>query len=78
VADGINLGGGPRVAHLLDVARTARVSSGHDPSSFIVTVSSDLRGATLRRLGELEVDRIVVFIGPPFADQARQLARIRS
>jgi alkanesulfonate monooxygenase SsuD/methylene tetrahydromethanopterin reductase-like flavin-dependent oxidoreductase (luciferase family) len=77
VADGVNLPGGPGLARLLEVARTARKLSGRDPSSFIVTVSSDLRASTLQRLGELAVDRVVVFVRAPFAESARRLATSR-
>jgi alkanesulfonate monooxygenase SsuD/methylene tetrahydromethanopterin reductase-like flavin-dependent oxidoreductase (luciferase family) len=78
IADGVNLPGGPSLAHLLGVARAARVASGRDPSTFVVTVSSGLHAAALRRMEELEVDRVVVFTGAPFAEQVRQLAASRS
>jgi alkanesulfonate monooxygenase SsuD/methylene tetrahydromethanopterin reductase-like flavin-dependent oxidoreductase (luciferase family) len=74
VADGINLPGGPTLIRLLAVARTARASSGRDPSPFIVTVSSDLSAASRRQLEALGVDRAVAFVRPPFADQVRRLA----
>jgi alkanesulfonate monooxygenase SsuD/methylene tetrahydromethanopterin reductase-like flavin-dependent oxidoreductase (luciferase family) len=79
VADGINLGGGgPRLARLLEVAREARAASGRDPSSFVVTVSSDLHAAGLARLEDLHVDRVVTFVGAPFAGGARRLAAGRN
>jgi len=78
MADGINLGGGPRLERLLDVAREAREASGRDPSSFIVTVSSDLRPQGLERLGGLGVDRVVSFVSPPFQAQVRRLAAARA
>ena len=74
VADGINLGGGPGLARLLEVARAARESSGGDPSTFVVTVSSDPGPSALRRLEELRVDRVVAFVGVPAADRIRRLA----
>ena len=77
VADGINLPGGPGVAGLLEIARRARAGSGRDPSSFVVTVSSDLSPRALERLEALDVDRVVAFVGPPFAAQARRLAGSR-
>jgi alkanesulfonate monooxygenase SsuD/methylene tetrahydromethanopterin reductase-like flavin-dependent oxidoreductase (luciferase family) len=73
-ADGITLPVGPGLAQLLAVARTARVSAGRDPSSFIVTVSSDLRSPALMQLEELSVNRVVVFVGAPLADSVRRLA----
>ena len=77
VADGINLPDGPRLAPLLALAREARTASGRDPSTFVVTVSSDLRPSTLERLEALGVDRVVVFSGAPFAENARRLAGTR-
>lgn len=74
VADGINLPDGPRLSPLLAVAREARTASGRDPSTLVVTVSSDLRPSTLERLEALGVDRVVVFSGAPFAENARRLA----
>jgi alkanesulfonate monooxygenase SsuD/methylene tetrahydromethanopterin reductase-like flavin-dependent oxidoreductase (luciferase family) len=71
VADGINLPGGPGLARLLDVARAARASSGRDPSSFIVTVSSSLKARA--QLEDLGVDRAVVFVPSPFAERVRAM-----
>ena len=78
IADGVNLPGGPRLAHLLEVARAARAASEREPSAFVVTVSSGLHAAALKRMEELEVDRVVVFVEPPFAEQVRRLAASRS
>jgi alkanesulfonate monooxygenase SsuD/methylene tetrahydromethanopterin reductase-like flavin-dependent oxidoreductase (luciferase family) len=77
VADGVNLSGGPGLTRLLDVARTARVSAGRDPLSFVVTVSSDLSSRSLQQLQELEVDRAVAFVNRPFADHVRRFAASR-
>jgi alkanesulfonate monooxygenase SsuD/methylene tetrahydromethanopterin reductase-like flavin-dependent oxidoreductase (luciferase family) len=74
VADGVNLPGGSGLARLLSQARSARLSAGRDPASFVVTVSSDLGAASLDRLSELQVDRVVTFISAPLAARARQLA----
>jgi alkanesulfonate monooxygenase SsuD/methylene tetrahydromethanopterin reductase-like flavin-dependent oxidoreductase (luciferase family) len=77
MADGINVGGGPGLERLLDIARTARVAAGGDAATFIVTVSSDLRAATLSKLERLDVHRVVVFVRAPFAENARRLAETR-
>ena len=74
VADGVNLPGGPGLARLLASARTARAASGGDPSTFVVVVSSGLHAAALKRLEELEVDRVVAFVEAPFADHVHRLA----
>jgi alkanesulfonate monooxygenase SsuD/methylene tetrahydromethanopterin reductase-like flavin-dependent oxidoreductase (luciferase family) len=77
VADGVNLPGGARVANLLEVARSARSAAGRDGAPFLVTVSSDLRARSLSQLEALGVDRAVVFVGGPFSEGVRRLARSR-
>jgi alkanesulfonate monooxygenase SsuD/methylene tetrahydromethanopterin reductase-like flavin-dependent oxidoreductase (luciferase family) len=77
VGDGVNLPGGPRVGGLLEIARRARAAAGAGPSPFVVTVSSDLSARALGRLEALDVDRVVVFVGPPLTDQVRRLAASR-
>jgi alkanesulfonate monooxygenase SsuD/methylene tetrahydromethanopterin reductase-like flavin-dependent oxidoreductase (luciferase family) len=77
IGDGVNLPSGPGLAHLLAVARAARASSGLDPSSFIVTVSSSLSTRALEQAVGLGVDRIVVFVRPPFATAVGQVAKQR-
>jgi alkanesulfonate monooxygenase SsuD/methylene tetrahydromethanopterin reductase-like flavin-dependent oxidoreductase (luciferase family) len=78
VADGVNLPGGAGLPRLLEVTQEARATAGRDPSSFVVTVSSDLRAAALSRLETLGVQRAVVFVGAPFAERIRGLAARRS
>ena len=77
VADGINVPGGAAAGNLLDIARTARASTGRHDSPFVVTVSSDLRARSLQRLEELDVDRAVIFLGAPSAARVRELAAKR-
>jgi alkanesulfonate monooxygenase SsuD/methylene tetrahydromethanopterin reductase-like flavin-dependent oxidoreductase (luciferase family) len=74
VADGVNLPVGPGLVRLLDIARASRISSAGHSSAFVATVSSDLSAAARERLKELDVDRAVVFVRPPFANHARLLA----
>jgi alkanesulfonate monooxygenase SsuD/methylene tetrahydromethanopterin reductase-like flavin-dependent oxidoreductase (luciferase family) len=78
VADGVNLPDGPRLAHLLEVARKARTASGRDIQGFVVTVSSGLHRSALKRLEDLEVDRVIVFVEAPFTDHVRRLAASRN
>jgi alkanesulfonate monooxygenase SsuD/methylene tetrahydromethanopterin reductase-like flavin-dependent oxidoreductase (luciferase family) len=78
VGDGINLPGGPGLTHLVEVARAARAASGRDPSSLVVTVSSSLSARAVASLQQIGVDRAVVFVQRPFADQVRRLAAGRS
>ncbi len=77
IADGVNLPDGPRLARLLETARTARAASGGDLSAFVVTASARLHAPALKRLEALEVDRVVVFVEGPFAEQVRLLATSR-
>jgi alkanesulfonate monooxygenase SsuD/methylene tetrahydromethanopterin reductase-like flavin-dependent oxidoreductase (luciferase family) len=77
VADGINLPGGPGLSGLLEVARASRGGAGEDPSSFLVTVSTDLSAPALDRLGGLGVNRAIAFVRPPFAEQVRRLGARR-
>ena len=78
VGDGINLPDGPGLAHLVEVARAARSAAGRDPSSFVVTVSSQLGARAAAALEQIGVDRAVVFVQGPSADQVRRLAARRS
>ena len=77
VADGINLPGGPGLARLVGVARAARASSGRDPSSLVVTASSNLSAGALRGLEDIGVDRAVALVQEPFADHVRRLGASR-
>jgi alkanesulfonate monooxygenase SsuD/methylene tetrahydromethanopterin reductase-like flavin-dependent oxidoreductase (luciferase family) len=77
VADGINVPGGPGLPRLLEVAREARMSSGRDVASFVVTVSSDVTKPAIENLKALDVRRAVAFVRPPFAANARRLAARR-
>jgi len=74
VADGVNLPAGPGLGRLVEIARASRAASARHSSPFVVTVSSDLSAAARERLKELDVDRAVVFVTPPFASHVRGLA----
>jgi alkanesulfonate monooxygenase SsuD/methylene tetrahydromethanopterin reductase-like flavin-dependent oxidoreductase (luciferase family) len=73
VADGVNLPGGAGLGRLVSGAREARASSGRDPSSLLVTVSSELGARALGALEELGVDRAIAFVPAPYADRVRRL-----
>jgi alkanesulfonate monooxygenase SsuD/methylene tetrahydromethanopterin reductase-like flavin-dependent oxidoreductase (luciferase family) len=77
VADGINVGNGPGLDRLVQVARAARSSSGRDPSQLLITVSSALSESAVHRLHQLEIDRLVVFVRGPLADNVHRLAAVR-
>jgi hypothetical protein len=71
VADGVNLPAGPGLGRLVEMARASRAASARHSSPFVVTVSSDLSAAARERLKELDVDRAVVFVTPPFGGHVR-------
>jgi alkanesulfonate monooxygenase SsuD/methylene tetrahydromethanopterin reductase-like flavin-dependent oxidoreductase (luciferase family) len=78
IADGFVAPDGPAISHLIDVARSSHAEAGRDPSSLVVIVSSDLRPASLERLGALGVQRVVGYVGSPHADQVRRLVSQKS
>jgi alkanesulfonate monooxygenase SsuD/methylene tetrahydromethanopterin reductase-like flavin-dependent oxidoreductase (luciferase family) len=75
VGDGMNTPAGPRLGDLVGIARTAHAAAGRDPSAFIVTASARPSPRELERLGELGVDRAIVFVGPPYVDDVSRTAR---
>ncbi|MEX1008027.1 MAG: LLM class flavin-dependent oxidoreductase [Acidimicrobiia bacterium] len=78
VADGINTSG----ADLIARARSAHTGAGNPPGSFLVTTSASLssewldpHGARRAQLAALDVDRLVLFVRPPYTDAIRRHAR---
>lgn len=75
VGDGINVPAlHPRLRELVAIARGACAGAGRDPTRFLVTVYAALdkrwtdAGSTARaELAALGVDRLILFVGPPFA-----------
>lgn len=74
VADGLNTPDGPQLSRLLEVARSSRAEAGRDPSSLLVTVSSDLHPSSVERLDGLGVDRAVGLVRSPSAVEVQRLA----
>ena len=78
VGDGINVPAAhPALPALVDVAREAHAAAGRDPDAFLVTVYSAFEQSWLdagspprAELAALGVDRLILFLGPPF-DAAR-------
>ena len=68
IGDGLNTPAGPRLGSLVAVAREAHARSGRDPATFVVTASGRATPSELERLGALGVDRVIVFVAPPFPD----------
>ena len=72
LGDGINTPSGPDLPRLLDVAREARVASGRDPDTLLVTTSGSPTDDRLTRLG---VHRVITIVRPPYTDAVGHLAR---
>lgn len=78
VGDGINVPAlHPRLRELVEIARDVHADAGRAPARLLVTVYSEfddrwVRGDSPARaeLAALEVDRLILFLGPPF-DAAR-------
>jgi hypothetical protein len=67
----------PALRALVEVARDAHAAAGRDPAAFLVTVYSKLEPSWLdahspprAELADLGVDRLILFLDPPF-DAAR-------
>jgi alkanesulfonate monooxygenase SsuD/methylene tetrahydromethanopterin reductase-like flavin-dependent oxidoreductase (luciferase family) len=75
VGDGMNVPGGPSLERLITVARQAHAAAGHDPAGFVVTASSGGSPRERERLASVGVDRVVVYVHPPYADAVRRLAQ---
>jgi alkanesulfonate monooxygenase SsuD/methylene tetrahydromethanopterin reductase-like flavin-dependent oxidoreductase (luciferase family) len=68
VGDGMNAPGGPQLPPLIRIAREAHERGGRNPDDFIVTASGSASPRERERLAELGVDRVVVFVRPPYVD----------
>jgi len=74
VGDGINVPAlHPRLRELVAIARDACLDAGRDPTRFLVTVYSaleetwfDVDSPARAGLAALGVDRLILFLGPPF------------
>ncbi len=76
VGDGICIPAGPGLTELVAVARRARAQSGHDPEQFLVAVSLPSIPPSAQPWLELGVDRLIVYLAPPFERGVEQLAQI--
>jgi alkanesulfonate monooxygenase SsuD/methylene tetrahydromethanopterin reductase-like flavin-dependent oxidoreductase (luciferase family) len=77
VGDGICVPAGLNLAELVAVARRARAQSGRDPEQFLVTVSVPSVPQRAQTWVELGVDRLIVYMAPPFEEGVERLAKIR-
>jgi alkanesulfonate monooxygenase SsuD/methylene tetrahydromethanopterin reductase-like flavin-dependent oxidoreductase (luciferase family) len=77
-ADGVCVPVGPTMGELVAVARRACAHSGRDPEQLIVTASLASLPARTRSPVGPGVDRLVVYVSPPFDQGVAQLAQIVS
>jgi alkanesulfonate monooxygenase SsuD/methylene tetrahydromethanopterin reductase-like flavin-dependent oxidoreductase (luciferase family) len=75
LGDGINVPAGPGITRLVEIARQARDRAGRARNGFIVTASGQPSARERDRLAEAGVDRLIVFVPPPYVggvDRARR------
>jgi alkanesulfonate monooxygenase SsuD/methylene tetrahydromethanopterin reductase-like flavin-dependent oxidoreductase (luciferase family) len=77
VGDGICVSAGSNLLELVGVAREAHAQSGRDPEKFLVTVSLPSMPQSARQWIELGVDRLIVYVAPPFVEGIERVATIR-
>ncbi len=66
VGDGINTTSGPHLPELIRVAHDAHARAGREAERFVVTVSGQASGRERQRLEDLGVDRVIVYVAPPY------------
>jgi alkanesulfonate monooxygenase SsuD/methylene tetrahydromethanopterin reductase-like flavin-dependent oxidoreductase (luciferase family) len=74
MADGFNTPAGPRLGELVHLARDACAQSGRDPAEFVITASGGASARERARLEELGVDRVIVYIAPPYTTGVARVA----
>jgi alkanesulfonate monooxygenase SsuD/methylene tetrahydromethanopterin reductase-like flavin-dependent oxidoreductase (luciferase family) len=75
LGDGINLPAGPVMSRLIDVARDARARAGRAPEGFLVTTSGQPSAQERDALTRAGVDRLIVFVRPPYVDGIERARR---
>jgi alkanesulfonate monooxygenase SsuD/methylene tetrahydromethanopterin reductase-like flavin-dependent oxidoreductase (luciferase family) len=74
VGDGICVQANARLPELAAVAREAHSEAGRDPSQFLLVATLGSVPDQTRQWAELDVDRLIVYVPPPFAEGIRGLA----
>jgi alkanesulfonate monooxygenase SsuD/methylene tetrahydromethanopterin reductase-like flavin-dependent oxidoreductase (luciferase family) len=75
LGDGINLPAGPAMSRLIDLAREARARADRPPGGFVVTTSGQPSAHERDTLTKAGVDRLIVFVRPPYVDGIRRASR---
>lgn len=78
IGDGISVPVGSRPAELVAVARRACLRSGRDPNRLLVAVSLPSVPDRIPSWAGLGVDRLIVYLAPPFDDGVARLGEIVS
>jgi alkanesulfonate monooxygenase SsuD/methylene tetrahydromethanopterin reductase-like flavin-dependent oxidoreductase (luciferase family) len=68
LGDGINVPAGPGLPRLIEEARQARARAGRAAGGFVVTASGQPSAKERDRLANAGVDRMIVFVRPPYID----------
>jgi alkanesulfonate monooxygenase SsuD/methylene tetrahydromethanopterin reductase-like flavin-dependent oxidoreductase (luciferase family) len=74
IGDGICVQANARLPELAAVAREAHSEAGRDPREFVLVATLGSVPEQTRRWAELDVDRLIVYVAPPFTEGIRQLA----
>jgi F420-dependent hydroxymycolic acid dehydrogenase len=76
IGDGVCVQAGPALPELTTIARVAHRRAGRDPDRLLVVASLGSVPEQTRPWADLGVDRLVVYVAPPFADGMRHLAHV--
>jgi alkanesulfonate monooxygenase SsuD/methylene tetrahydromethanopterin reductase-like flavin-dependent oxidoreductase (luciferase family) len=74
IGDGICVPAAVGLPELATIAREAHSQAGHDPHRFLLVATLGSVPMQTRRWAELDVDRLIVYVVPPFTDGIRRLA----
>jgi alkanesulfonate monooxygenase SsuD/methylene tetrahydromethanopterin reductase-like flavin-dependent oxidoreductase (luciferase family) len=74
IGDGICVQANAGLPELAAVAREAHSETGRDPGEFLLAATLGSVPERTRQWAELGVDRLIVYVAPPFAEGIRQLA----
>jgi alkanesulfonate monooxygenase SsuD/methylene tetrahydromethanopterin reductase-like flavin-dependent oxidoreductase (luciferase family) len=75
LADGINVPAGPGMSRLVELAGEARARAGRSPDGFVVTTSGQPSAREREALTKAGVDRLIVFVRPPYLDGIERARR---
>jgi alkanesulfonate monooxygenase SsuD/methylene tetrahydromethanopterin reductase-like flavin-dependent oxidoreductase (luciferase family) len=74
IGDGICVQANARLPELAAVAREAHSNAGRDPGRFLLVATLGSVPEQTRPWSELDVDRLIVYVAPPFTEGIRRLA----